>query len=683
MKANDLPIAQVQTEYFALTGGLDLVSPALTIVPGRLTDCQNYEQYVDGGYRRIFGYERLDGRPKPSDAVYYLGTATIIGALAVGNIIAGLTSGATGVIIAFGNGQIAYTMLTGSFVAESVQIAAVTVATFTKVPALNGASDPFVSATYTYLAAEQYRALIQKVPGSGQVRGVWIYAGNYYAFRDNVGATACVMYKATAGGWSAISMLYEVSFTAGSVAPVEGGVITQGGVTATLKRLVLQTGTFGGGTAAGRLIVAAPAGGNFAAGAFTGGITGTCSGAAVQIALAPGGAYEFVNFNFTGSASTQRMYGCDGVNRGFEFDSTGDIYVPIVTGMTVDKPNHVSCHKALLFFAFFGSLQNSGVGTPYIWTIATGAAEIGTGDNITALLPQRSNLTSGAMVVGTRNTLFILYGNTLADFVLAPFSPNSGCLTSTAQNMGFAYYMDDAGIVNLQSTQKFGGFEDSMLTPFIRPLVIKKRGLATASCVVLSQNQYRVFFSDNTAIALSMNDDQVAGVTPLNYGRVVRCAASGKDVNGAEIILFGSDDGYVYQDQKGTSFDGADIEAWGRLPFNHFKSPRQRKHFRKSVFEVQADLASTIQVQADFSDGDGDSATMPISSLPVSGGGAYWDTANWNQFYWSSPVISSAEADTNGDGRNMSLLIYSKDHVAPPHVLQGVTVHFTPRRLQR
>ena len=51
------------------------------------------------------------------------------------------------------------------------------------------------------------------VPGSGPVRGVAIFADSVWAWRDNAGATALVMHKATAGGWVAQSL--GVTLTAG------------------------------------------------------------------------------------------------------------------------------------------------------------------------------------------------------------------------------------------------------------------------------------------------------------------------------------------------------------------------------------------------------------------------------------------------------------------------------------
>ena len=97
--------------------------------------------------------------------------------------------------------------------------------------------------------------------------------------------------------------------------------------------------------------------------------------------MLPGGRLELCVYNFTGRAGAQRIYGSDGVNRGFEFD--GDVLVPIKTGMAVDKPVHCVAHKNHLFFSFAGSVQNSSIAEPFRWSAVTGAGEIAAGDVVT------------------------------------------------------------------------------------------------------------------------------------------------------------------------------------------------------------------------------------------------------------------------------------------------------------
>ena len=87
------------TTFFPLSGGLDLVSPAMATPPGRARAALNHEP-DPRGYRRIDGYERYDGRPKPSAAEYVYVTFTA-GAHApdVGQEVIGVTSGARGIVL--------------------------------------------------------------------------------------------------------------------------------------------------------------------------------------------------------------------------------------------------------------------------------------------------------------------------------------------------------------------------------------------------------------------------------------------------------------------------------------------------------------------------------------------------------------------------------------------------------
>lgn len=58
-------------KHFPLQGGLNEVTPPLSLKGGELFGVSNYEPGTKGGYRRIDGYERLDGHPSPSEASYW------------------------------------------------------------------------------------------------------------------------------------------------------------------------------------------------------------------------------------------------------------------------------------------------------------------------------------------------------------------------------------------------------------------------------------------------------------------------------------------------------------------------------------------------------------------------------------------------------------------------------------
>lgn len=678
-------LPQVQTEYFALAGGVDQTTPDIRKAPSRLIAASNYECGTFGGYRRTGGYERLDGRPAPSAAVYHLLSVANAAGIAIGSTVTGGTSAATGKVIEKVGNTLVLTKLTGTWVVGETCGGSVT----TSLAIRRGANDLTLHQIYMSMAANDYRADIGAVPGAGPVRGVFVCRDVTYAFRNNSGNTACILHKATTSGWAAVTMLHEVSFTAGSGAePAEGAVITQGGVTATLRRVVLETGTFGGGTAAGRLIVTAPAGGNFSAGAFTGGVSATCSGAATQISFSPNGRFSFDVYNFSGDGIKRRVYGCDGVNRAFEFDNLGgvDVLVPIKTGMSLDAPSHIVAHKKHLFLAFGSSLQHSGVGNPYAWTLLLGAAEIGVGDTITGMIPQAtSESAKGALVVFTRNTTSVLYGEA-PEWQMADSSPDTGALPYTIASAGIAQYLDDRGITEMGRTQNWGNFEHSTVSRLVQRTVEELRNLATCAFVVRSLNQYRIYFSDGRFLIYTVG--KAGGFMPGFMGvdtRAPFCSWSAEDSTGGERLLLGSNNGFVYQLERGTSFDGSDIEAWMKTVFNHSKSPSMRKSYKRANFEATADGVMNVSVSIEYSNGDDYASSARLSAISsAGGGGGLWDeTFVWDESFFDLPAIAGGSFRAEGTGTNISFSFYSKTSIEYSHTMTGIIMHFVPRRLQR
>lgn len=419
-------------------------------------------------------------------------------------------------------------------------------------------------------------------------------------------------------------------------------------------------------------------------------IVSASSGSLSPITLQPGGRYQFDNYNFSGSTDTHKMYGCDGVNKAFEFDGT--TYVPIHTGMTTDTPSFIKAHKNQLFLSFRGSSQNSGVGFPYIWTTVTGAAEIGAGDTITgyATLPGES------LAIASRNSLRNLSGSTTDDFLLKTISDERGCIPYTMQTVGNGFCMDDAGIVRITPTQSYGDFSEGIVSRRVQPLIDGLQATATASVVYRHRNQYRVFSDDGSGLIMATSTDGKGRPTfqftefDYNSGRTsdlinVTCACSGEDSTGKDVVFFGADNGYVYQCEKGTSFDGNDIESYIRLPFGDARSPRVKKHYRKIVMEMECQGFMALRFHPDFSYGSPAIASHQLETQDIVGSGAYWGSsaAVWGSFFYDSPIVSTPQFKIAGSGTNMSLLMYAKSAYHAQWNLQGCIVHYSPRKLVR
>lgn len=679
-------ISPPRVDYYAFGGGLDLVSPAIQMSPGKVFDSQNYYPEISGGYRRIDGYERYDGRPAPSSASYWVYPATITGTITVGATLTGATSGATARILGAFGSTLVLGRVTGTFTStEALQISGVTVATAAGSIQMNGASDPSDDADYALLAANDLRTDIQQVPGSGPIRGVWVYNDVVYAFRDNAGGTAGNMWKATSSGWVQVQLGSEIQFTAATGQINVGDTIVgaTSGATAQVLVPVLRTGTWTV-SGVGTLVIGVTSG-TFVSGELLkvgGTAKATSSSAATAITRLPGGQLDMVNGNFTGLATGLKMYGADGVNLAFEFDGTN--YVPLRTGMSVDTPAHIMFHKLYLFLSFSGSIQFSGIGDPHAWSVVVGAGEIATGSACTGFLPQGGTSSGAALAIYTRSQTYILYGSSKQDFVLTPSMFDLGYAAFTMQQVSNnAYGLTSRGVQALITTLTYGDFDYSSITHLIQPLMAAKRGMETASTTSKTLNQYRLFFSDGTGIVIGMTGDKVQGCMPLNYGKVVRCMSTHYITGGAEVCYFGSDDGYVYQDNIGTSQDGQPIEAWIRPAFNNLKSPQIRKRFLRAVFEVKTYGYSSIQIGNDLGYATPDLTQGVIQSKTLVGAGGYWDQVVWNQFTWDTAVVATPGVSLDGTEKNISFLFYSNRAQDKAHTVQGVNLHYLPRRVER
>lgn len=683
MKA-PVPHVVTRVEYVNFGGGLDLITPALSISPGAALAAHNYQPGVTGGYDRIDGIERFSGQPAPSDATYQFCNVVLTGSVAVGDTIAGATSGATGVVVVLGATDLCISKVTGAFTAsENFSVAAVVVGHMTALPDTGGCLTGLDDATAMAAAADLYRADISAPTGSGAQRGIVGLNGTIYSFRDNAGATAGLIYKSTTAGWAAITLYKVISYSTYVGTIADGSSITQltSGATATVKRHVLDAST------TGRLILSNIVGTFDATHDIqVGGVTKvTASSLATQIAILPGGRYEFKEFNFTGFADTKRIYGADGVNKAFEFD--GDVYVPINTGMTTDTPLHVQCHKKMLHLTFRGSVQSSAIGNPFSFSAVVGATEIGMGETVSGMLEQAGEV----LVIATRNSTSQLLGSSVSDFNLQPLAPDVGAIAYTMQNLGLAYWLDDRGVIQITRTQAYGNFDNATVSHRVQPIIDAMRQVVVCSSVYKTRNQYRLYGSDGSGVVMtiSISMGSLGGTltkfsfTTFQYPVNITCSWSGEDANGKDVVFLGASNGMVYQADKGSSFDGEEIEAYLRFPFNHSKSPNTIKSYRRAQIEMTAVGYSAIRFHPEFSYGDQDVATHPLSTSEVQGEGGYYDVDSYETIFYDAASVASPEFSIAGDGKNMGLIAYSKSAIDLGHSLQGVVLSYTPRRIQR
>lgn len=682
-----------KTYAFALSGGLDEISQPLAINPGRVIQCLNHEA-VDNGYARIDGFERYDGRTSPTDYPFSLlpfNTGTT--AIEAGDTATGAISGATGVVLldpeladgawdGTGEGKLGLRSVSGTFqTGENILVGGIMHAKVAS-PAYVGAAlsgdeteEDAAEAARTYA-----RGLIQAVPGSGPVRGVWEYNGSVYAFRDNVGGTAGAMWKSSTGGWTAVSLGHRVNFTSGGTYEVLEGDAATGatsGATGTIRRVVLQSGTWAAGTAAGYFIVSGITG-TFVAENLNVGANlnvATIAAAPSAITLPAGGRYFFKTHNFYGASGTRRMYGVNGVGTAFEFDGT--YFVPIETGADTDTPTRIEIYANHLFLAFpNGWMQWSAPGDPVDHAEVSGAAGKGIGSDIADFIGHTSSL----IILGEHG-IFSLTGTASDDFAIASITEEAGAKPFTGQRIGAGIYLDNRGLRSIETSQAYGNFAMGRITETVKKTMQRKieaGATPVASVIVRAKNQYRLFYDDGSGLSFYLGR-KFPEPMYFDLGIAVECVSSNESTDGSERIFFGDGDGYVYQLDAGTSFDGEQIEAFLQLPYNHMGSPNLLKRVFKIGLEAVANGGTLIGMAVEFDYSANEQLATSQAEVEAQGAGGLWGVANWGEFFWSSPVENVLEAEIEGQGRNASIIVFSTSTRIPPYVLRGATHYYAER----
>jgi len=672
------PNVKTETEVFPCLGGLDLVSPALMIKPGRLIACRNYVPDLNGGYRLYGMYERFDGRTRPSEAVYVAVACTLTSTPALGSTVT--IGAATGLFAGTVDGGCILTGVVGT-IPVSTQMTVLGSPVGTTAANLNLQSPTTrQDAERTLAASNTYRTLIQPVPGSGPIRGVVQYQALTYAFRDNVGATACVMHVSSPTGWTAVDLGEEILFTNANTNVGDNDVLTQGGATATIRRVIVETGSLLSGTNTGRLIISGRTGGNFAAGAATstGSGTLTLSGAQTANVLPPGGRYEFDIANFTGGLTTSRVYGVNGVGRAFEFDGT--TFAFIRTGSPADTPKYIKAHRRYLYLAIGASFINSSVGNPFRFVTAEGASEVAVGDTITGF----ASLPGEALGIMCRNSSFQLTGASATTWSLGVLRSDVGAVPYTVQTMGDTFMMDDRGITSVVASEDYGNFTSITVSTDIQPLVDQARGQVVGSYLSRRLGLYAIILDTGKAIVMCAKGRSLLGFTELQLEFTPTCASSGEDLTGVERIWVGSSDGYVYEMERGQSADGDDLEAFLRISYNQSRSPRARKRYRRCIMQFAVQQYTTMRLSTVYSFGDQATRGFVLGeAIQTDAIGGFWDQSQWDEFYWEGRDVFDANLSLDGTGTNISITLYKNNALDIGHIVQGGIIHFTPRRIER
>jgi len=388
---------------------------------------------------------------------------------------------------------------------------------------------------------------------------------------------------------------------------------------------------------------------------------------------------RFAKYNYNG---TQKIAIVDGVNAPATYDTS------LFTALN-DAPADV---KGAAFIANFKNALFFGKGTilnftaPYTdsdFSVANGAGSINVGSPITGLEVFRDQL-----IIFTEVSIQRLVGNTIADFTLQPVTNDLGCIESdTIQEVGGdVMFLAPDGLRLLSATDRIGDFGLGVVSKNIQDDLVTFISTNTnfTSCVVREKSQYRIFGYNNNitqenAQGILATQFAEQGGANMQYAETRGIRAFVADSNyhlNSEVILFSNNDGYLYQMESGSDFDGTAITISFATPFIPIEDPRVRKTFYKIFLytDPQGSVAFDLSLKLDF-DEAGTIQPAPINIQNVQGTVGFFGSGVFGTTTYGAKLVKLFESQVVGSGFAVSFLFDSATQ-APPFSLDALTVEY-------
>jgi hypothetical protein len=649
-----------QTYPFEFRGGLvSNLSPLQhgTQLPGSARLLKNFEPSVDGGYRRIEGFDKYSSSFVPA-----YGEPVVQG------------SGQTGTTLVVSN------LFTAPVDGDTFTIAGVT-GTYTVASAGVSYNSTYKQATLTLTSSlassPADKAVITFTSHQGLIKGVVAWNETVLAYRNGD------IYFTTGNSYTKISKP-----TYGTVL-VNGG--SQTGTTLAIDGLtsVPQIGdTFVvAGIEKVYTVLAVPT------------VTSTAASISIYPALASspadnaaitwksvsrsnGGVMRTTKYRIAG---VDKVMGVDGYNFPFTWDGTTFTVLSSAPSDVVGA-EFVVHHKNQVFFAKGETVVFTSPYTDSDFSAANGSGVINVGGAITGMIVFRE-----ALIIFTEKTISQITGNTLQDFVLQPITRNVGCVApDTIEEIGGdVIFLGPDGLRLLSATDRVGDFNLGVVSKTIQDEMTSLIASSSSfsSCVIKQKSQYRIF-GYNSSVT-SSNAKGVIGTQTvgndtgtMSWAETVGIKAYVCDSdysNQTETLVFAHSDGYVYQMESGNSFDGSNIIASFATPFVYINDPRVRKTFYKMVLytDPQGGVTTSVNLKLDFDNtGSIQPATINLSNETGTVGFYGNSGAKYGTTVYGSKLMKQFETQLIGSGFSVSIQFVS-DSQNPPFSLDAATIEYS------
>lgn len=626
-------------------------------MPGSARILRNFEPSIEGGYRRIEGYDKYDSNLiPPYGAPVVHGSGQTGTTLVIGNIDTTPEDGDTLTISGVAG---TYTIASAGVAFDGANKRAILALTTSldSSPA-NAANVTFTSTTSNYLAlgvaSWENTALVAKNDNLFSTSG----SGYTHINVPNYGVPLV-----DGGSQTGISLVVDGLIGT----PKTGDVFKISGVDLVYTVTVDATVTSGSAT-----LSIDPALDSSPADDAVITFLSTSRNSAART--------RFAKYNFTG---TEKVAIVDGSNAPALYDGT-TFTVLNDAPADVISASHVVEFKKALFYGRGTTLTFTEPYTDDSFSVANGSGSINVGGVITGLFVFRQQL-----IIFTERHIQRLQGNTLADFTLQPITEDIGCLEGdTIQEIGGdIIFLGPDGLRLLSATERIGDFGFAAISKPIQKNMTNFIDANTSytSTIIREKSQYRLLgYNSNITqenaqgiIATQFAEQGGAG-TGFAETRGIKAYVADSNYNDTtEVIFFANDDGYLYQMESGNSFDGANIQTTFATPYMPINDPRVRKTFYKAYLytDPQGSVSFDVSLKLDFDQKDSIQPTE-INFDNNTGQVAFYGTATFgSSAVYSTKLLSLFETQLIGSGFTGSIQ-FESDSTDPPFSFDAITIEF-------
>lgn len=386
--------------------------------------------------------------------------------------------------------------------------------------------------------------------------------------------------------------------------------------------------------------------------------------------------YERVDF-----AGTSLFVYADGANYASYYDGTTVTDIN-TSGAPVD-PQYIVSFQNTGFFAGMSSNPNEVIYTAPLtlddFASANGAGSFVIDDQVTGMIVFRDNL-----YIFSPTRIYQLTGSTSSDFVLTPVTREIGCRNgwTIKEFGGDVVFLGPDGLRTVAGTEKIGDVNLGTISSAVQELFQGHADVSDFDAYVIPEKtQYRVVFNKPA----SASKEATKGVICSQKGETYEFATtrglqtSSSDTyeyQGQYYIVFGGQDGYIYRDQQGKTFDGEIIIGKYRSPDIVADDPGLRKAFQRVIINYAPEGAMTANLTLRY-DYEGLDVPRP-DPYPFDAGlvaalygiGVYGNATYGGQ---TDPLIRQA---VEGSGFSVALRVTDTGE-STPYSLKGFSLEFT------